>query len=130
MISEKVSPQLRRIESLLDFLESNYDKRLLAALCILTVYIKRVSNLLMLAESGDYLDIRELELSIKESCDYISLYGAECDRFFNADGKVKSEKLIEMYDSFEELIEKNIENLQDVRIELNGSFGEAGDAVC
>ena len=81
-------------------------------------------------QPGDYLDIRELELSIKESCDYISLYGAECDRFFNADGKVKSEKLIEMYDSFEELIEKNIENLQDVRIELNGSFGEAGDAVC
>lgn len=128
MISEKVSPQLRQIESLLDFLETNYDKRLLAALCILTVYIKRVSNLLMLAESGDYLDIRELELSIKESCDYIELYGAKCERFFNASGKVESKKLIEMYDSFEEIIERNIENLHDVKIELAGAFSEGGDA--
>ena len=126
MISEKVSPQLRKIESLLDFLEGSFDKRLLAALCILTVYIKRVSNLLMLAESGDYLDIRELELSIKESCDYIELYGAKCERFFNAEGKIEADKLIGMYDSFESLIEHNIENLHDVKIELAGTFSEEG----
>lgn len=129
MISQKVSPQLRRIESILDYLETNYDKRLLAALCILTVYIKRVSNLLMLAESGEYLDIRELELSLKESCDYIELYGAKCERFFNASGKLKSDKLIEMYDSFESIIEQNIEELHDVKIELAGNFSEGGAAL-
>ncbi len=129
MISQKVSPQLRRIESILDYLETNYDKRLLAALCILTVYIKRVSNLLMLAESGEYLNIRELELSLKESCDYIELYGAKCERFFNASGKLKSDKLIEMYDSFESIIEQNIEELHDVKIELAGNFSEGGAAL-
>ena len=83
----------------------------------------------MLAESGEYLDIRELELSLKESCDYIELYGAKCERFFNASGKLKSDKLIEMYDSFESIIEQNIEELHDVKIELAGNFSEGGAAL-
>lgn len=126
-IYEKVYPQLCRIESLIGFLDTNPDRRLLAALCILTVYIKRVSNMLILAESGDMLDIRELELALKESCDYISLYGSQCELLFNATGKVSSEQLVKMYDEFERIVERNIENLQDVKIEINGRYGLGGD---
>jgi hypothetical protein len=129
MISDKVYPQLCRIESLIGFLETSYDDRLLAALCILTVYIKRVSNMLILAESDDKLDIRELELAIKESCDYIKLYGAECEMLLEARGKISSDKMIQMYDEFEYHIEKNIENLSDVKVELTGTFGTGGDVA-
>lgn len=129
MIHEKVYPQLCRIESLIGFLESKPDKRLLAALCILTAYIKRVSNMLILAESGDDLDIRELELALKESCDYIKLYGAKCELLFNATGKVSSDQLVKMYDEFERLVERNIENLNDVTIEVNGNYGVGGEVI-
>ena len=127
LISEKVYPQLAKIESLIGFLETNENDRLLAALCILTVYIKRVSNMLLLAESSDTQDIGELELAIRESCEYIKLYGAECETVLNARGRVPNEQLIKMYDEFEQLIEQKIDTLRSVKVELTGEFGEGGD---
>ena len=129
IISEKVYPQLGRIESLIGFLETNENERLLAALCILTVYIKRVSNMLLLSESSDTQDIGELELAIRESCEYIKLYGAECETVLNARGRVPNEELIKMYDEFEKLIEHNIDSLHSVKVELTGKFGEGGDVA-
>ena len=85
--------------------------------------------MLILAESGDDLDIRELELALKESCDYIKLYGAKCELLFNATGKVSSNQLVKMYDEFERLVERNIENLNDVTIEVNGNYGVGGEVI-
>ena len=46
--------------------------------CVLAAYIKRRSNLVILAEKQENIDVGELSLAIKESLGFLSLTGAEC----------------------------------------------------
>ena len=56
--------------------------------CVLAAYVKRRSNLVMLAEKQENIDVGELSLAIKESLDYLSLDGAECTFDCAVSGKI------------------------------------------
>ena len=72
--------------------------------CVLAAYIKRRSNLVMLAEKQENIDVGELSLAIKESLDYLSLNGAECTFDCAVSGKIHGKNAGVFYDFFEACI--------------------------
>ena len=72
--------------------------------CILAAYIKRRSNLVMLAEKQENIDAGELLLAIKESLEYLSLTGAECTFDCAVSGKIHGKNAGIFYDFFEACI--------------------------
>lgn len=69
--------------------------------CVLAAYIKRRSNLVMLAEKNDSVDVGELSLALKESLDYLSLTGADCSFDCGFSGKIDGKAAGVLYDFFE-----------------------------
>lgn len=68
-----------------------------AGACVVNVYIKRISNLLIMAKSRKMLNAFELENSIRELAEYISVYGISCSFFSNVSGKISAEKTIALF---------------------------------
>lgn len=77
-ISKSVNEQVDYISECLVEMEAmeEHDFRvLLARLCIFESYIKRRSNLTLLSHKNEFMPIYELENSIRESLEYVNLYG-------------------------------------------------------
>lgn len=72
--------------------------------CILAAYIKRRSNLVMLAEKQENIDVGELSLAIKESLAFLSLTGAECTFDCAVSGKIYDKNAGVFYDFFQACI--------------------------
>ena len=72
--------------------------------CILAAYIKRRSNLVMLAEKQESIDVGELSLAIKESLAFLSLTGAECTFDCAVSGKIYDKNAGVFYDFFQACI--------------------------
>lgn len=66
--------------------------------CILAAYIKRRSNLVMLAEKQENIDVGELSLATKESLGFLSLTGAECTFDCAVSGKIYGKNAGVFYD--------------------------------
>ena len=68
-----------------------------AGACVVNVYIKRISNLLIMAKSRKMLNAFELENSIRELAEYISFNGISCSFFSNVSGEISAEKTIALF---------------------------------
>ena len=107
---EVTREELKRLDTLLSDMyrktqlnsEEYTDKMRFA--CVLAAYIKRRSNLVMLAEKQENIDVGELSLAIKESLDYLSLTGAECTFDCAVSGKIYGKNAGVFYDFFEACI--------------------------
>ena len=98
---------MKRLDALLSSLSgkerfdgAEYDRKMRFA-CVLTAYVKRRSNLVMLAEKYEYIDAGELALAIKESLDYLSFAGAECSCDLAFQGRLDGGTAGVFYDFFE-----------------------------
>ena len=66
-ITEEVAPQLQKLESLLTFSEDPAKTREnLGLVCVISSYIKRRSNLILLGEEASFLPAQELEYCLRE----------------------------------------------------------------
>ena len=99
-ITEFIRPQLCDLENILRNIENgrgdisvNY-----ARACIVNVYIKRISNLFIMAKSKKMLNAFELENSIRELAEYISVCGISCSFFSNVSGEISAEKTIAVFE--------------------------------
>ena len=106
-IASDVSSQLSKADELLASLEKNPDsaKNVLSQICVLSAYIKRRSNLLLLGEENKVISSVELDFSFRESLDNIKQLGV----FVSLDSKTQSfigvETAVAAYDAFEKVIE-------------------------
>lgn len=102
-ISELVRPQLEKIEQLI-YLEGDFNKNM-AQICILNCYIKRRANLELLKNKRSVFTSQELYLSLKESAEYINLYGGasyvEAEKHCN----VNSAELLCCFDLWQNIVE-------------------------
>lgn len=98
-ITEFIRPQLCDLENILKNIEDNRGDISVnyAGACVVNVYIKRISNLLIMAKSRKMLNAFELENSIRELAEYISVYGISCLFFSNVSGKISAEKTIALF---------------------------------
>ncbi len=98
-ITEFIRPQLCDLENILKNIENNRGDISVnyAGACVVNVYIKRISNLLIMAKSRKMLNAFELENSIRELVEYISVYGISCSFFSNVSGEISAEKTIALF---------------------------------
>lgn len=98
-ITEFIRPQLCDLENILKNIENNSGDISVnyAGACVVNVYIKRISNLLIMAKSRKMLNAFELENSIRELAEYISVYGISCSFFSNVSGEISAKKTIALF---------------------------------
>lgn len=78
---------------------------------VISAYMKRKGNLVILLQQGEKSDIRELGLCVNESFSYLRLNGCVCNCTVSGEGMVSNRILSSLYDLFEETVEKFYENL-------------------
>ncbi|SFA92847.1 N-terminal 7TM region of histidine kinase [Acetitomaculum ruminis DSM 5522] len=123
-INDKISNHLTNLKYLLDKISNEKltleeSKKMLAKICIKSVFIKRLSNFMLITENEKEISVKELEYSIKESFDYMSLYNISTGIISSNDEITDSNKIIRIYEFFEKITYENLEKLLAVRAILN-----------
>ena len=85
---------------------SNIDDKSISEAAILSAFVKRCANLLLISEAKANMKTMELYLSIRESMEYMNLSGITCDVIINEDCEMPSEIAIIIYEIFERIVEK------------------------
>ena len=75
---------------------------------VLTAYIKRRSNLILLSRQNDRLPVGELKLALNESLEYLRFYGVPAHGEFEGDMQIDSKGLLFAYKLFERVVETAI----------------------
>lgn len=124
-IDQAVHPQIASIKSLSEnFARDDADRRRrLGLIGFYGAYVKRQSNLALIAERFPELDIREIGLSIKESLDYLGLCGVECAIWQTGEGVLSRERAQASYAFFERVVETSLASLTALSVNLSGFPG-------
>ena len=108
-IAEIMYPCQQRIEGLLEQMkpEAPDFRDRLARVSVLNAYVKRKTNLLLLAAEQDSLSTHALFLALRESANYLSLAGLRTDaRQPEEELDLPAAAVIALYDAFETLAEQ------------------------
>ncbi len=115
-ISVLVNPQLEKIEQLLSAPEG-CDRDALCKIAVLKAYVKRRSNLELLAAS-DALTVEELASAASESLSYLRLCGVNAATNAFGTGAYPNELIIAAYESIETVIEESMDTLSDMVVSI------------
>lgn len=120
-MADSVRPQLEKIRHLLDGLtpEAPDFARRLSLACVLNAYIKRHSNLMLLAEKETAADAAELGLCIRESMDYLTDCGVLCSFQQSGTGHIPLHLLCRAYETFEDAVEPALQSLYALLVRLS-----------
>jgi len=111
-ITGLVLPQIERIEELL---QGECGNGQLARIAVLEAYIKRRSNMELLA-TGGRLTVVELASAVAESLDYLKLCGVNTVSSAVGTGSYPSGMVIAAYELFETVIERSMDTLSDLAV--------------
>ena len=78
----------------------------IAKVSVLNAYVKRKTNLLLLASERDRLSTGELELALNESAYYLTLMGLQTTAYIPEDELLSADRIVALYDAFEGLAEQ------------------------
>ncbi|MGN1041956.1 MAG: hypothetical protein ACI4SK_00580, partial [Christensenellales bacterium] len=116
-------PHLKKIKKCFSKAESEEEKEKALRLAVVYgVYLKRRSNLAMLAKNGR-AQLSELLYAMRESTDALSFYGAAASVVFEGDGAYPIERLVFLYEFFEDCIESALPDLSACLVRLSGKNG-------
>lgn len=123
-LARSVKKQIEELSEILDTLpreEADFEKRMKYA-CILNVYIKRHSNLLLLSHQSRYIHSDELRRALTESLEYVQFYGIKTYGSYCGAGKLSGEVVLLTYQLFEAALEAALPDTGAilVHLELNG----------
>ena len=119
-IAGRLYPTQRRIEALLEQTAPGAPdfRRTIAVCCVMNAYVKRRSNLMLLAAKDGAVDNRELLLALEESARYLKYCGVEAAAIGSADTRFPLAALCELYDAFEALIEALLPHLRRLTVSM------------
>ena len=120
---DSVNPEIRSLRKLLTEIRQNRSDELplIRQAAVLGAFIKRRSNLSILAHNSPEIDMKELEYSLRESMYYLSLAGIKCSVMMDGKGKVSAEKLIRMYEIFHVVSSELISMKCNVMVNVSNS---------
>ncbi len=72
---------------------------------VLSAYIKRMSNLMLLTDGQDTVSSEELGMAVRESMDYLQLKGCFCDLSITGECRLVSKAALLAYELFESAVE-------------------------
>lgn len=117
-------PHVAKIQQIFGNAQSQEEKDEALRLAVLFgVYLKRRSNLAMLANNGQ-AQLSELLFAMRESVDALSFYGVAASVVCNGEGVFPIEQLTFAYEFFEDCVEYALPNLSAclVRLSANGQL--------
>lgn len=109
-LAKSVKPQIEQLNDILSLLpkeESEFEKTMKYA-CILNVYIKRHSNLLLLCHQDKFIHSDELRRALTESLEYVQFYGIKAYGTYLGEGNLSGENLLLAYELFECALEASL----------------------
>lgn len=121
-ITRIVRPQLDRIREQMDAREGSFDVRL-RDISVYCAYIKRRSNMELLAESG-LLPLEELALAVSESMDYVRLKGIPAAASTVGTGTYPAAMIIALYEQMEAVTEDCLESLKALMVTVRAAEKE------
>ncbi|MCR5337805.1 MAG: hypothetical protein K6E75_04535 [Lachnospiraceae bacterium] len=106
-IAFRVHRQLAGISALLQQSAADRETRVenLKEMAIQGVYVKRLSNLILIAEENERIKIEELVYALEESMEYMTLAGIGCRVNYYKDQETSAQTVISAYSFFQKLIE-------------------------
>ena len=119
-MAKQLSPQLDKLEKILGSLpedEMAFEKEMKYA-CILNTYIKRYSNLLLLSNQNQSISSYELQLALKESLEYVHLYGILAHGSYKGEVLLPGDWILLAYRVFEAVLETVIPEAKAVLVNL------------
>lgn len=124
-IAKEVAVQLAKAEKLLKLAETDpkQTKSVIAKVSVICAYIKRHGNLLMLGEEGNIIPAIELEYCIRESLDNLRLGGVFTSFDSKCHGELKLEHAVAVFDFYENIIERLLDDATAVLIHLDCKDG-------
>ena len=124
-IAQEIAPQLDKAEALLQRSREHPEQAnaLLSQVCVISAYIKRRANLILLGEEKTEISTRELELCLRESLDNLRLCGVITYLDCRCDGQASVKQIIEAYDLFESVIERQLDQLSAMMVTAESAEG-------
>ena len=89
---------------------------LLSQLCVISAYIKRRANLVLLSEDQTEISARELESCLRESLSNLQLCGVMTHLTCGCDGNASVQQIISLYDCFEDVLEALLTQLTAIAV--------------
>ncbi|MBR6570197.1 MAG: hypothetical protein IKK75_07060, partial [Clostridia bacterium] len=124
-IAQEIAPQLDKAEALLQQSREHPEQAnaLLSQVCVISAYIKRRANLILLGEEKAEISARELELCLRESLDNLRLCGVITYLDCHCDGQAAVKQIIAVYDLFESVIEQQLDQLSAMMVTAESAEG-------
>ena len=121
-IAQELYPCQKKIGQILDQAEPGSEdfRDKIALVCVLNAYVKRKTNLLLLAAENKMLNAQELTLSLEESANYLTIAGLPATVQSSEDGLYPAEQILSVYDAFEMLSEQLIGKASSMMVSWEG----------
>lgn len=124
-IIDEMSEQLIKADDLLKEADKNHDvaKEALSQICVISAYIKRRGNLLLINEDNADISATELEFCLKESLDNLRFAGVPTSLDSQLKGKIKTRYIVAFYDLFEKITENYFDDMTAMLVNLKNGDG-------
>ena len=120
-IAAELYPTQMKIEKILESIEpgsESYHEQI-TEVCVLNAYVKRKTNLLLMAEEKDTFNLSDLFLALKESSDYLTLAGLHTSVVSTVEKEYPGEVIVGFYDSFEMIAEQLLGKVLSMMVSWN-----------
>lgn len=115
LIGKYTRPQIELVDTLLKTYDRAEDvcvkRSILAKICVITAYIKRCGNLLLIRESSEKASVLELIKAMEESIHNLELINAECGLTCTIEDEISTTVMVEAYTFFEQMVQAAIDGL-------------------
>lgn len=124
-IARDIAPQLSKADEMLQQSRMHPEraKEMLSQLCVISAYIKRRANLLLLGEEKDCASARELESCLRESLDNLRLCGVITYLDCHCDGQSAVKQMTAVYALFEQVVEHLLGQLSAMVVTVHCAQG-------
>ena len=109
-IAEELYPTQKKIEGIISGMQPETESymRDMKLVCIRNAYVKRATNLMLLAAENESVASRELLLALQESAKYLTYYGIKAEATSKTEQPIHAGLIFPLYKTFEELIEAKL----------------------
>jgi len=119
-IARALSPQLNKVESLIASARNGSmdEKRALSEICVISAYIKRKANLILLSDETAFLPTGEMLYSLKESIKNLTLLGINGSANDLVNEETDADSIFALYDFFETIVEAHLGSINKVDVKI------------
>lgn len=124
-IAYDTAPTISKIKKVLNSLPEDEEgfERAMKYAAVFAAYIKRRSNMLILAHQQKFISSAELNLAVAESLEYISFYGTKTHGEYGKHILLNRRSILTAYSFFESVIEKALPGAKGIIVSVDTENG-------